>query len=66
MPYIQWIDEDQAEGELGSLYADWLAANPNRDTVPEIDRWDKYLSVLDQQREPGPIRGNSPRIPALL
>jgi alkylhydroperoxidase family enzyme len=52
MPYIQWIDEDQAEGELGSLYADWLAANPNRDTVPEIlkcfsQRSDVLRSVLE-------------------
>ena len=36
MTNIKLINEDQAEGELGTLYADWLAANPNRDRVPEI------------------------------
>ena len=52
MPYIQWIDEDQAQGELGSLYGDWLAANPDRDSVPEIlkcfsQRPDVLRSMLD-------------------
>ncbi len=52
MPHIQWIDEDQAEGELGTLYADWLAANPNRESVPEIlkcfsQRPDVLRSVLE-------------------
>ena len=52
MPDIQWIDEDQAEGELGTLYANWLAANPNRDSVPEIlkcfsQRPDVLRSVLE-------------------
>ena len=52
MPDIQWIDEDQAEGELGTLYANWLAANPHRDSVPEIlkcfsQRPDVLRSVLE-------------------
>ena len=36
MPFIQWIDEDQAEGDVRSLYQGWRAANPDRDGVPEI------------------------------
>ncbi len=52
MAHIQRIDENQAEGEVASLYADWLAANPNRDSVPEIlkcfsQRPDVLRSMLD-------------------
>ena len=36
MTFIRWINEDQAEGEVGSLYEDWRAANPHRDRVPDI------------------------------
>lgn len=36
MAYIQWVDEDEAEGEIATLYEDWKAANPHREHVPEI------------------------------
>ncbi len=36
MAFIQWINEEQATGEVRSLYEDWLAANPHREQVPDI------------------------------
>jgi hypothetical protein len=36
MAFIQWINEDQAEGDVGALYDGWKAANPDRDQVPDI------------------------------
>ena len=35
-PLIQWIDDDDATGEVAEVYAAWKAANPNRDRMPEI------------------------------
>jgi len=36
MPFIQWIEEDKAENEIGTLYENWRKANPHRDHVPDI------------------------------
>ena len=36
MAFIQWVNEDEAEGEVRSLYEGWRTANPGRDQIPEI------------------------------
>ena len=36
MTFIKWIDEDQAEGEVRTLYEGWRTANPQREHVPDI------------------------------
>jgi alkylhydroperoxidase family enzyme len=36
MPFIEWIDDDDARGELAELYRQYRAANPQRDRVPGI------------------------------
>ncbi len=36
MPFIDWIDDDDATGEVAEVYRDWKAANPQRDRIPEI------------------------------
>ncbi len=38
VPWIRWIDEREATGELRELYDDWLEANPSRSAVPDIFR----------------------------
>ncbi len=35
-PWIGWISEQEAEGELRAAYEKWLAANPEREKVPDI------------------------------
>lgn len=35
-PLIDWIDEDDATGEVAEVYAAWKAANPHRDRIPAI------------------------------
>ena len=35
-PWIRCIGEDEAQGELQSVYAQWLAANPSRSAVPAV------------------------------
>ncbi|MBI1310766.1 hypothetical protein GC176_05610 [bacterium] len=36
MPHINWISEDDADGELASLYQEYFAANPQREQIPGI------------------------------
>jgi hypothetical protein len=35
-PFIAWINETQAKGELADLYQDWFSRNPGRTEVPHI------------------------------
>ena len=35
-PFIQWIDEQHAGGELAEVYGQWFAANPQREEIPGI------------------------------
>ncbi len=35
-PWIEWVEEDEARGELHDVYQSWLAANPDRSSVPDI------------------------------
>ena len=36
MPFINWIDDNEATGEIAEVYSAWKEANPDRDQVPEI------------------------------
>ena len=36
MARIRWIEESEATGEIASVYAAWLAANPGREQIPGI------------------------------
>ena len=36
MPRIDWVEDDEAKGELAEIYAAWKAANPGRSRFPEI------------------------------
>jgi alkylhydroperoxidase/carboxymuconolactone decarboxylase family protein YurZ len=36
MARIDWVDDDQAEGTIGEIYAEWKAANPGRPKMPEV------------------------------
>jgi len=36
MPRIEWVDDDQATGEVAEIYSHWKQKNPGRDTMPEI------------------------------
>lgn len=35
-PWIEWVDDADAEGEVGEIYNKWMEANPNRKFFPEI------------------------------
>ena len=35
-PHIQWIDEDNASGELAEIYQTFRSENPDRDQIPGI------------------------------
>tara|TARA_B100000029_G_C17134022_1_gene799842 strand:- start:100 stop:363 length:264 start_codon:yes stop_codon:yes gene_type:complete len=35
-PRIAWVEDDQASGAIGDVYAIWREQNPERDGVPEI------------------------------
>ena len=35
-PWIQWVEEDEAEGTVAEVYQAWQAANPDRGGMPEI------------------------------
>ena len=35
-PQINWVDDDQATGEIKEIYESWKAANPERQSFPEI------------------------------
>lgn len=36
MPFIRWIEESDATGELADYFQKWRAANPERDKFPDI------------------------------
>lgn len=36
MPRIEWVDDDQATGEIGEIYSAWKSANPGRSEFPQI------------------------------
>ena len=36
MPFINWIDDEQAVGEVAEIYSAWKSANPERDRMPDI------------------------------
>jgi alkylhydroperoxidase/carboxymuconolactone decarboxylase family protein YurZ len=36
MARIDWVEDDQAEGLIGEIYAEWKQANPHRPKMPEI------------------------------
>lgn len=36
MAWIQWQEDDEATGEVAEIYANWKAANPHREKMPEI------------------------------
>lgn len=36
MPFIRWIDEGRATGELAAIYRECLQSEPPRDRVPDI------------------------------
>jgi len=36
MPFIKWVDDDEATGDVAAVYSAWKAANPNRKQMPEI------------------------------
>lgn len=35
-PFIQWIDEDDADGELAETYRQYLESRPDRSSMPGI------------------------------
>jgi hypothetical protein len=35
-PFIDWIDEQQATGDLVAIYQEWFARNPERSEIPGI------------------------------
>lgn len=36
MARIDWIEDDQASGDVAEVYSAWKAANPDREAMPEI------------------------------
>ena len=36
MARIRWVDDDEATGPVGQIYAMWRQANPERPQMPEI------------------------------
>lgn len=49
MPYLKWIDDDDATGEVAEIYDAWKKANPGRPRMPDI------LKCLSPS--PGLLRG---------
>ena len=52
MPFVRWIEEQQATGELAEYMQQWRAANPGRDKFPDIihcftSRVDVMKQVMD-------------------
>ncbi len=35
-PWIQWVDDQDATGEVAEMYAAWKEKNPGRDCFPSI------------------------------
>ena len=36
MPFIRWVEDEEATGPLAEVYRQWKEANPGRDRIPEI------------------------------
>ena len=36
MPFIRWIDDDEASGQVAEVYQRWKDANPGRKEMPGI------------------------------
>jgi len=36
VPFINWIDDEEATGEVAEIYSAWKSANPGRDRMPDI------------------------------
>jgi hypothetical protein len=36
MPFIDWIEDEQASGQIAEIYQNWKQANPHRERMPEI------------------------------
>lgn len=36
MPFIDWVDDNDATGDVAEIYLAWKSANPQRDQMPEI------------------------------
>lgn len=36
MPFIDWVDDEEATGDVAEIYAAWKSANPQREGMPEI------------------------------
>ncbi|MBW3541483.1 MAG: carboxymuconolactone decarboxylase family protein [Planctomycetes bacterium] len=36
MPFIRWIEDEDADGEVAEVYRAYKAANPHRPRMPEI------------------------------
>ncbi len=36
VPWIKWIEDEDAEGQVAEIYDNWKSANPDRDRFPEI------------------------------
>jgi len=35
-PWISWVEDDDAEGQVAEVYQAWRAANPQRSGMPDI------------------------------
>lgn len=52
MPWIQWVNDDDATGEVAGIYQAWKRAHPGRPHMPEIlkafsPRPDLLQSIMD-------------------
>lgn len=36
MPFLQWVEDEQATGDLAAIYSAWKGANPHRNRMPDI------------------------------
>ncbi len=36
MPFICWVDDNEATGQIAEVYSAWKQANPGRSGMPEI------------------------------
>jgi hypothetical protein len=36
VPYIRWVEDDQAQGPLAETYEAWKEQNPGRPKIPDI------------------------------
>ncbi|MDP6443081.1 MAG: carboxymuconolactone decarboxylase family protein [Pirellulaceae bacterium] len=36
MPFINWVEDDQATGPVADIYDAWKQANPQREKMPDI------------------------------